>query len=359
VSGGIATLVLGLALNSGAWTAHSRIVETEALPELPVPLSNNAVALVATDRGFGLYSFFGLESGTSWRHLSRRGWVLLRDTGTWRETAPLPGATGRLAAVAVTVGEAVWVFGGYTVAEDGAEVSTPQVYRLDTGSGLGAQVTDMPVPVDDTVATVYRDRYVYLVSGWHDVGNVNLVQVLDTATLEWSQATPYPGQPVFGHAGGMAGNRMLVCDGVRIEYPADGSQRRFLPASECWLGEVDSEDFRRIGWRPVPAHPGAPRYRMAAAADDHGRVVFAGGSANPYNYDGVGYNGQPSEPESTVFSFDLEAATWAPVWEWPDASMDHRGMSYHQGWYYVIGGMANDRQPSRRVLRFRLPAEGD
>ena len=39
----------------------------------------------------------------------------------WREAAPVPGGVGRLAATAVAVGELAYVFGGYTVAEDGSE----------------------------------------------------------------------------------------------------------------------------------------------------------------------------------------------------------------------------------------------
>ena len=38
----------------------------------------------------------------------------------------------------------------------------------------------MPVPVDDSVALSYKERYIYLISGWHNDGNVNLVQVYDT-----------------------------------------------------------------------------------------------------------------------------------------------------------------------------------
>ena len=152
----------------------------------------------------------------------------------------------------------------------------------------------------------------------------------------------------------MSGNRMLVCDGVRIEYPADGSARNFLPARECWMGTVDAGDFRRISWRPLPAHPGPPRYRMAAGADDRGHIVFAGGSANPYNYNGIGYDGRPSEPEKGIFRFNLESMLWEDRWEWPDASMDHRNLPFHQGWFYVVGGMLAGQELTRRVLRFRL-----
>ncbi len=335
------------------------VMETQ--PGLPVAVSNNAVALTATPEGMRLFSFFGLESGRSWRDISKRGWVLDPGQQQWRRASPLPGATPRLAAAAVALGNTIWLFGGYTVAGDGAEVSTPEVYRIHAATGRAEHVSDMPVPVDDMLVLAYRDRYLYLVSGWHDLGNVNLVQVLDTETLQWTQATPWPGAPVFGHAGGIRGANMLVCDGVRIEYPSDGSARKFLPSDECWIGEIGDEDHRRIAWRPVPAHPGLPRYRMAAGADANGRIVFAGGSANPYNYDGIGYNGVPSEPQAMIFSFELASGTWSEGPVWPGASMDHRNLPYHDGWFYVVGGMLQGQQLTDRVLRFRLgdPETGD
>jgi len=331
-------------------------IRSESLPELAAAASNNSIALTVTGDGVSLYSFFGLESGKTWQDLSSRGWVLRPGADSWSKMDAVPGATGRLASTAVTAAGAVWLFGGYTVAKDGSEVSTPEVYRVDPGTGTVVHVSDMPVPVDDMVAFAYRDRFIYLVSGWHDLGNVNLVQVLDTSNLRWSQATPYPGYPVFGHAGGMSGSRMLVCDGVRIEYAADGSARKFLLSDQCWMGSVDVKDFRRINWRPVPVHPGPPRYRMAAGADDSGHIIIAGGSTNPYNYDGIGYNGEPAGPESSVFSFDVETGQWGPLLEWREASMDHRNLPFHQGWFYLAGGMLEGQKLTRRVLRFRLDA---
>ncbi|MDH4260881.1 MAG: hypothetical protein OEW16_11355 [Gammaproteobacteria bacterium] len=44
---------------------------------------------------------------------------------------------------------------------------------------------------------------------------------------------------------------------------------------------------------------------MAALA--HGnRFLYVGGSANPCNYDGIGYDGTPSGPESDVLMLDLQ-----------------------------------------------------
>jgi len=81
----------------------------------------------------------------------------------------------------------------------------------------------MLIPVDDTVALVYQDRYIYLISGWHDVGNITDVQILDTKNKRWYFGTPFPGQPVFGHAGGIVANNIVVIDGVKVAGLNEGS----------------------------------------------------------------------------------------------------------------------------------------
>lgn len=347
-------LIIGLAVLIAVSNVEAKPVQTEPLPSLQQPVSNNAVTLVDTEEGVYLYSFLGLGSGKTWQDISSGAAVLNPNAKSWTELKPVPGPLGRLAATAVSAGGAAWLFGGYTVAADGSEESIPGVYRIRPGESQLQWITDMPVPVEDSVLLVYQDRYIYLVSGWHDLGNVNLVQVLDTKTMLWTQATPWPGAPVFGHSGGISEGKMLVCDGVRIQYPADDSPREFLSSNQCWLGRIDAENHRRIHWRSVPAHPGAARYRMAATGDADQRVVFAGGSANPYNFNGIGYNGVPSETESSVFSFSFKTSEWQTHGDLPQGTMDHRGLPYSQGWYYLVGGMQENQTVVPDVYRFRI-----
>ncbi len=37
----------------------------------------------------------------------------------------------------------------------------------------------------------------------------------------------------------------------------------------------------------------------------------------------------------------------------PYASMDHRGLAYAQGWFYLVGGMLDPQIVSDRVYKFR------
>lgn len=328
-----------------------------AANDLKQPVTNNAVAYLATESSAGYFSFGGLLSGKTWQDVTNKAWWLSNQTGQWWSLPPVPGAAGRLASVAVSANDNVWLFGGYTVAEDGTELSLADVYRVNPhAKPIYQRVSDMPVPVDDATAFVYRDRYIYLISGWHDVGNVNLVQMYDTKTDTWQQATPYPGNPVFGHAGGMVGNRLLVCGGVKIDYAAS-KPRQFTGSVQCWLGEVNPVDLRRINWQPVAPMPAGSRYRSAAAGlEEYKRIVFIGGSDNPYNYDGIGYNGDASEPIAGIVSFDLASRQWYCHGDMEVASMDHRGLLANDSQLTTIGGMQAGQTVSAAVVTHTLSA---
>jgi len=353
-----AVLILLLGLFCALVSAAEAPLRVERLPAMPAAVSNNAVALVQQQEGGPLLiTAAGLTAGKSWRDTTDQAWRTDGVGRAWTALARVPGGQGRLASSAVAVAGQVYLLGGYTVARDGTEVSTPEVFRLNLQTGGWSLFSRMPVPVDDAVALVHDDRYIYLLSGWHDLGNVNLVQVLDSHDASWSQATPWPGVPVFGHAGAIHAGTLVVCDGVRVDYPADGAARQFLAADACWLGQIDAQDHRRIAWRPLPPHPGKARYRMAAGSDADGGLWFVGGSVNPYNFDGIGYDGVPARPESAVFSFDLADSRWRCHGNLPEATMDHRGLPWHDGWFYVLGGMRQKQVVSDGFFRFRPAPE--
>jgi hypothetical protein len=83
-------------------------------------------------------------------------------------------------------------------------------------------------------------------------------------------------------------------------------------------------------------------------------IVFAGGSDNPYNYNGVGYNGEASEPSSAVFGFDLSSLSWTVYQSLTNPSMDHRGLLNHIDNLYILGGMGKKQQVLSRISRFQL-----
>ncbi len=317
------------------------------IAHLPEPVSNNAVAIV----GDTAYSFAGLHMGKTWRDLSADAYACDLRHGTCRTIAPLPDGVGRLAATATTIGGKVYIFGGYSVAEDGAEKSTPEVWVFDPVSETYTRAANMPVPVDDSVALPFSDRYIYLVSGWHDNDNVDLVQVLDTRENRWFNATAFAGSPVFGHAGSMTGTTMVICDGVKVVPPASpGGKRSFVGAPQCWRGDVNPDDPASINWERLRALPPA-YYRMASMVYGD-KIIFSGGTDNPYNYDGIGYNGAPSKPARHVWAYDIGNGEFEVLQDMPWPGMDHRGAGRWHDQMIIIGGMGEGQNVLDTVRAF-------
>lgn len=320
---------------------------------LPEAISNNAVAVADGPEGPTLYSFNGLKAGKSWKDTSSAAFACVIATESCKTIASVPVPEGRLASAAVTVAGKIYIFGGYTVAPNGDELSTPEVFAFDPATGRYEQKTDMPTPVDDALAVPYQNRFIYLISGWHDEGNVSVVQMFDTQTGAWTEATPFPGTPVFGHSGGIAGDSIIVSDGVASVF-ADG-KRKFVAAKLTWRGDIDPKNPTQITWRGVDAHAGSAQYRMAATGDEAGqRIIFAGGGDNPYNYDGIGYDGVSAKPSGGFFAYDLKTDQWQELGRLAERSMDHRGLAKAGRSYYILGGMDSEQKVTDRIVKFRI-----
>lgn len=314
------------------------------LPSLPEGTSNNAVATLNIDDTVYLFSFMGLASGKTHHDVHNNAWQLkiVDDKASqWQPLPPVPSSLalkGRLASVAVGVHDKVYIFGGYTVAEDHSEISTPDVYEYAPIEMTYTLLAPMPIPVDDAVALVYQSRYVYLISGWHNDGNVNLVQVYDTQTNTWQQASPFLGKPVFGHAGALVNNTMMVCDGVAV-IPNESKRRSFQAETACYKGKIDADNPLKIDWRSVKHPTRTARYRMASAGNEkNGLIYFVGGSSNPYNYNGIGYNGVPSEPDNQIWIYKVQDNSWT-IEKSRHSTMDHRGLLNLNDQWFTVGGM--------------------
>ena len=350
----LTAVVLAASVAAGPAAEPPELSQATTIAALPIAVSNNAVASVKRGRREYVVSFNGLAEGKT--HADTLASTLVFDSRSksWSPADPVPGDVGRLSSVAASAGKQVYVFGGYTVDEDGEEVSTPWTHAFDPQKREFEERSPMPIAVDDAVAVTFDDRYIYLVSGWHDLGNVNLVQRYDTREDAWVQATPIPGPPVFGHAGGIVGNTIVYCDGVAVEAH-DDRPRDFVAVPDCFLGIIDDADGRRIDWRSVDYHPGPPRYRMAAAGvPEVNGVLFVGGSENPYNYAGIGYDGQPSEPARGALLFDIDTQSWQELEFEGTPTMDHRGLVPFKGQWLTVGGMTADQRVTDRVTSYQL-----
>jgi N-acetylneuraminic acid mutarotase len=241
----------------------------------------------------------------------------------------------------------IFLFGGYVVDAQGAEFIVADVNSYMPDDHRWYRAEDMPVPVDDAVIGVNHDRYIYLVGGRAKTGPVNTVQVYDAETNKWSQATPLPGTPVFGHAGGLVDDALVYIDGAKKDPAKAGS---YVSADECWIGKIDHKDPNKIEWSKLPAHPGPGRFGIAAGANDH-RVYFSGGTTAPHNWKGLDADGKVAELSPVTFVYELRGNRWQTIAEDTyDVRADSRGILFTPLGSLILGGTLKNSAISARVL---------
>jgi len=125
----------------------------------------------------------------------------------------------------------------------------------------------------------------------------------------------------------------------------------YIPSDECWMGKIDHHDLTKIQWSKIPNHPGSARYRIAAGASDKDKkIYFVGDTDNPYNYNGIGYDGRPSEPSPVAFAWDLRSGKWEVISEnTSDPTMDHHGLVATPAGLIIVGGMEEGQRVTSRV----------
>jgi hypothetical protein len=328
--------------------ATLQAAEEPKLSPLPVAVSNNAVVITHAGKESRIFSFMGIGPKKTWDAITNQAFAMDLTTGKWTEVRAVPGVAGRLAASAAALRDQIVLIGGYVVDGQGGEntVSDVNIYYPDENRWYRGE--DIPVPVDDSVVGVYRDRYVYLVGGWSKTEPTRKVQVYDTEKGKWMEATPIPGTPVFGHAGAIVGDTIVYIDGA-YKNPT-GANRKYVASSECWMGKITKGDVAKIEWTKLPDHPGPARYRIAAGGSDKDRIYFSGGTDNPYNYNGIGYNGQPSEPTPVTFAFNVKSGKWETINEnTPDPVMDERGLLVTRRGLVIVGGMGKGQEVTPKV----------
>ena len=292
------------------------------LPPLPIPTTANASVTVSNNSKTFIYSFMGLEQSDSGLDVSSKAWKLdLSETPQqWKAISAVPTIQkqkGRFATTATALDNIIYLLGGYSTNSVTRPKLSPNLqnvtdfYSYDPVNDTYQQLADMPVPVDDTVILPYQNRYLYVVSGWHKDGAVNLVQVFDTHKNSWFQASPLLGNGRFGHAAGIIDNQIVVCDGME-QTPQLASTPVLNIQASCLLGEINAMDPSKITWFQWVHPTDSGRFRMAAFSDiDNGSISFIGGSTKPYDINGKVSSSQLAEPNADIWTYHADKRSWS------------------------------------------------
>jgi len=318
------------------------------IPPMPAAVSSNAAATIRG--GLEVYSLMGIGPRKTWDDVTNKVYVLHLSGAKWSQGSSVPGVAGRLGAAAVGARGHIFLFGGYILDNQGAETTVGDVNAYLPDEKRWYRGEDIPVPVDRAVIGLNHDRYIYLVGGRSKNGPVNIVQVYDIEANTWSQATPFPGTPVFGNAGGLADDTIVSIDGAK-KNPAAGAP--YVASDECWMGRIDKKDPNKITWSKVPPHPGSARFGIAAGAGEKDRrILFSGGTAAPHDYKGLDSEGKPAEISPVTFDYDVKGNRWETISEdTSDARTDGGAILPTPIGSMILGGtLANGAVTARAVV---------
>ena len=163
---------------------------------------------------------------------------------------------------------------------------------------------------------------IYVFGGANQAGNVNDIQVLDTAGLTWSTLSPRgtPPSPRTHHTTCVVGDRLVVYSGGQAGADPVGDRHVhvFDAAQEAWTGLAPRGDS------PKPRHGHA----MAAVGS---KVFLHGGMAGTTFYD-------------DLHVLDVERRAWTPAKRRrgaPSARAAHAMLAFGHR-LFVFGGMNRD-----------------
>lgn len=330
------------------WAAALLAADEKKIPSMPAAVSGNAVASLKD--GLEIFSMMGVGPRKTWDDVTNQVYVMDLAHAKWHEGSTVPGVAGRVGAAAAGVKSLVVLMGGYVVDAQGGELTVPDVNVYEPAAHRWSRGKDIPVAVDNAVVGETHGRFIYLIGGRSPAGPVNNVQVYDVERDSWSQATPFPGTPAFGLAGGIADENIVIADGAKAG-PAGGP--RYLASDECWLGKIDRKDTSKIEWSKLPAHPGSARFGIAGGGSGHDhRVFFSGGTTTPHDYKGVAYDGQPSVASEVTFAYELHGHKWETISENTyDSRADSRGIVITPIGPLVLGGMVKNLAVTARATQ--------
>ncbi len=311
------------------------------LPNLPEPVSNNAVTHGTVNNKNHIFSFCGIDATKEPSGIHLKTFFYNADSEQWMIMSPVVDPNGgKIAASASTVKNKIYIIGGYHVDENFNEISSNKVHVFNPETlSFEDDGADIPVAIDDQVQTVWRDSLIYVITGWSNTTNVTDVQIYNPSTDTWSVGTPVPNEgnfKVFGSNGTIIGDTIYYLGGAKISSA-------FAAARHFRKGVINPNDPTQITWTGE-TNLDAIAYRPASFTYED-QAYWIGGSEKTYNFDGLAYsNGNPVVPTDKVIRYD---PTW-PLTEVQETFtqvppiMDLRGIAkYSNTEFAIAGGMVN------------------
>ncbi|MBX2844610.1 MAG: hypothetical protein KTR13_00235 [Saprospiraceae bacterium] len=328
----------------------------ESVATLPQAVTNNAVAGAYLNDTLFLYTFGGIDSSLVYTGIHQKSYRYNTVTKEIDQIPDLPDTLGKVAAAATTIGDIIYIAGGYHVYEDGHEKSSNKLHRFSVAQNrFLADGAAIPIPIDDQVQVSYKDRYLYLITGWNDSTNVRTVQLYDTEDNTWKLATPTPDEDIyksFGASGVLTDHTIYYLGGASSER-----QTKFGAQNSLRKGEINPTNPTEITWSQTPIENTGLldyeyAYRAAAVLVDEA-PTWMGGSLITYNYDGIAYKDKEVvTPSGLIRTYNPDQGNFSVTSLSNKIPMDQRGLIQdRQRNIYFIGGIWDNQEVSNQIVK--------
>jgi N-acetylneuraminic acid mutarotase len=215
----------------------------------PAPTGRAEVAYGELTHGGKLYVIGG-------RTLGKGNLIECYDVSSdsWTTLAPMP--TARAAAVAVVVGNSVYVIGGRTGASPRSGTALTAVERYDIDKDMWIAVAPLPKPRSD-FAGVAHGGNIYIFGGWNQTdGTIADVNVYDPVKDTWAPLTPMP-QARDVHMAGKVGNLAYVFGGRDPGTGlVSGVNQVYNLVKDSWTTDTSMTAGKEVGETGVYSHGG-------------------------------------------------------------------------------------------------------
>jgi len=326
--------------------ARQKTWEISPVKNLPIKTSNQAVSEGFIDKKPYLYSFGGIDSTKVYSGIHQKSFRYNITNEIWSEIAPLPDTLGKIANAASRINDTIYIIGGYHVFSNGSEKSSNKVHRFDIVNNLFLEdATPLPLAIDDQVQVVWKNKLIYIITGWSDNKNVPNVQIYHPKKNIWYKGTPVPNNHIyksFGASGTIIGDTIYYFGGAAMgkNYPIQNYLRK---------GIINPENPTQITWSYQVIDSLTYGYRMAATKYKN-QAIWIGGSSKTYNYNGIAYDNSGGViPNRRILSLNNNKFK---AYFNKNIPMDLRGIVYiHDSLKYLIGGMEKNQKVSNKVYK--------